>query len=321
MNQTAMDTPFGAAKLSLPVAPRTIEETGLSQNFLLDLLLKILYARGQALGLDLAEAACLPVHLISELMAELKAQKCCEILGSTSSHAAHFRYELTERGRLRAREVMERDRYQGPAPVPLADYCEMVRHQSMISREVTVDMVRQAFDGVVMGEDLLRRLGAACNSGSSLFLYGYPGNGKTLIAERLSRISRTPIAIPHAIEADGEVIKFYDASLHRVLPEEEGGLSEVNAKRFDLRWMIIERPFVMVGGELRLEDLDVHLRPEQQATRCPAADGGERRDLPYRRLRQAAGLCRRDSEPMDGALGAAYRLLHPRVGETDFRSV
>jgi SpoVK/Ycf46/Vps4 family AAA+-type ATPase len=69
--------------------------------------------------------------------------------------------------------------------------------------------------------------------------------------------------IPYALYLDGQVIKLYDAVSHKLAPE--GGTSSdgsttgslrTNTRR-DPRWVKIRRPFIVVGGELTLEGLDL----------------------------------------------------------------
>jgi predicted ATPase with chaperone activity len=67
--------------------------------------------------------------------------------------------------------------------------------------------------------------------------------------------------IPYALYLEGQVIKLYDAVSHKLAPENDatgsttGGLR--NTARRDPRWVKIRRPFIVVGGELTLEGLDL----------------------------------------------------------------
>jgi hypothetical protein len=66
--------------------------------------------------------------------------------------------------------------------------------------------------------------------------------------------------IPFALYLDGQVIKLYDAVSHKLAPESEGtngtGALRPSTRR-DPRWVKIRRPFIVVGGELTLEGLDL----------------------------------------------------------------
>ena len=65
---------------------------------------------------------------------------------------------------------------------------------------------------------MLDCLGPAINSGRGLFLFGAPGNGKTSIAERVTRAFGQDIWIPRAIGVDGHVIRLFDPTDHEELP-------------------------------------------------------------------------------------------------------
>jgi predicted ATPase with chaperone activity len=113
----------------------------------------------------------------------------------------------------------------------------------------------RAFAHLVLGDETLRQLGTALNSGSALFLYGPPGTGKTTIAEALSRVLAEDVVwIPYAVEVDGQIIAVYDPSTHTATPEP--AFSD-----HDSRWVRCHRPAVLVGGELTAEMLDLQLNP------------------------------------------------------------
>ena len=95
-------------------------------------------------------------------------------------------------------EVLERSQYAGAAPVSLQAYLDAVRAQSLGEMIIDHESIRTAFTGLVVGDKLLDQIGPAVNSARSLFLYGPPGNGKTTIAEGISRILKGEVIIPHA---------------------------------------------------------------------------------------------------------------------------
>jgi predicted ATPase with chaperone activity len=55
----------------------------------------------------------------------------------------------------------------------------------------------------VLSQRVLDQLGPAINAGHSLFVYGPPGNGKTVISQAIRNLLDGEIAIPHAIEVEG----------------------------------------------------------------------------------------------------------------------
>jgi predicted ATPase with chaperone activity len=121
----------------------------------------------------------------------------------------------SNKGIARARQALEHNQYIGAAPVPLERYNALVRAQAI--EEVLLDeaTVEAAFDGLVVSQEMLDRVGPAINSGQSVFLYGPPGNGKTTMAERMARLlGRDPIYIPYAVSVDSHIIKVYDDFNH-----------------------------------------------------------------------------------------------------------
>ncbi|RME38094.1 MAG: AAA family ATPase [Thermoflexia bacterium] len=236
----------------IPRAPRNIQETGLNLGFLVDLALKILYYEGVLSGYELAERMKLPyAGIVDQVIEFLKREKLCEVKGAGGFAEAAYQYAISDRGRLMAREALDRSHYAGPAPVPLEAYSDAVRKQSLGQVVVHPRTMRQALSHLVINEETFAKLGPAVNSGKSIFLYGPPGNGKTVIAEAIGRMIMTgTIYIPYAVEVDGQVIKVFD-NVNHVVAEPLAGRSA------DLRWVCIRRPMIMVGGELTLESLDL----------------------------------------------------------------
>ncbi|MCS7282281.1 MAG: AAA family ATPase [Anaerolineae bacterium] len=237
----------------VPRTPRSVQETGLSLGFLIDLALKILYFEGFLSGYELAERMKLPyTGIVDQVIEFLKREKLCEVKGAGGFAESAYQYAISDRGRLMAREALDRSHYAGPAPVPLETYNEAVRKQSLGQVIVHQRTMRQALSHLVISEEVFSKLGPAVNSGKSIFLYGPPGNGKTVIAEAIGRMIMTgTIYIPYAVEVDGQVIKVFDSVNHVVAESPAAGRSA------DPRWVCIRRPMIMVGGELTLETLDL----------------------------------------------------------------
>jgi predicted ATPase with chaperone activity len=110
--------------------------------------------------------------------------------------------------------------------------------------------MRQAFADLLAPDGVTDKIGPSISSGSALFLFGSAGNGKTAMAERIARVLSDPIYIPHALEVDGAIVKLFDPLVHRpVACSSTPGL--------DHRWVQIERPLALAGGELTLAGLDL----------------------------------------------------------------
>jgi predicted ATPase with chaperone activity len=262
-------TPPSRAEQSAPLAPATLEETGLTPALIAELALKLIYQQGPMSATDLSQALCLPLgRILQPVLDFLKTEHQLEVKGGTGITSASFSYSLATKGVDRAREALARNGYIGPAPVPLASYTNRVRAQS-IDVHISFDDLRKALSGLVLPERTLRQLGPAINSGRSIFLFGPPGTGKSTIAKTLASILKGSIVLPYAIVVDQQIIRVYDPSRHKPLVALDA--------RFDRRWVPVTRPFVEVGGELTLEDLDLAFDPSSQVHQAPfqmKANGG-----------------------------------------------
>jgi hypothetical protein len=265
----------GAQPTPLP-PPTTIAETGLQPDALSQLMLKTLVG-GEAAGTALAEKLRLPYSVLEALVQHARVEKLVEVRGATGTGTASYRYALTDLGRDRALQFMEVSRYVGPAPVPLAQYSEYVRACMAARPYVDRDRLATGFADLVVSASMFDQLGPAVNSGKSLFLYGAPGNGKTVVAEGIGRAFGTEMYVPHAIDVDGQVITLFDPVNHVPLGSEAGATSVIAAARHDRRWEKVKRPVVVVGGELTLEMLDLTFNPIARFYEAPIqmkANGG-----------------------------------------------
>jgi len=252
-----------------PLAPQTLEETGLTALFIADLALKHLYQKGQSTGGDLATSLCLPMKLLDPVLDAMKAEHLVEVKGGSGVTAATYVHALSGIGTERAREAMERNGYVGPAPVTLPAYVKRVRAQSIGDLRIGADELARALSHLVLPERTLRQLGPAINSGRSIFLFGPPGTGKSSIAETLSSLMKGGMVVPYAIQVGPQIVRVYDPSRHHPLIDLD--------VRFDRRWVPVTRPFVKVGGELTLEDLDLAFDPSSGVHEAPfqmKANGG-----------------------------------------------
>ena len=253
--------------ISAPFTPPnilSIDDTGLSQLWLQDLALKILYFQGYLTGFKIAEALALPfTGIVDQILDALKREKFVEVKSSQMGLGeGAYQYAITSAGIARAREALDRSQYAGPAPVPIQVYNDSVKRQTHARLMVTNRTIRQVLAHLVLSEKTFQRIGPAVNSGQSIFLYGPPGNGKTSVARAIGNMMlRESMYIPHAIYMDGQVVKMYDSVNHQLAPEEtqtSSGTGSLRANpRRDPRWILVRRPFIVVGGELTLAGLDL----------------------------------------------------------------
>lgn len=251
-------------------APRSVEETGLPFLFLVELLAKVLFQRGQVRLPELASHLKLSISVITPLVAFLRNEKLCEVTRSGHSGTdADLTYHLTEAGALRAQACLSRNAYAGPAPVTLAAYCDQVERQSVRHLLVTRADVAQAYADIVARPGVLDQLGAAMNSGRAMFIYGLAGSGKTYLAERLGALLHGDIAVPHAIMIDGEVVPFHDPVQHQPGTGAQDDSAEQLRAR-DPRWVRgVRRPTALAGGELTLDMLDLRFDANTRLYQAP----------------------------------------------------
>jgi predicted ATPase with chaperone activity len=268
------------AAAEMPPAPATYQEAGLSLDLLIQLTLKTLHFAGELTGGELSRRLGVAFSIIEPALEALKAQRQIEIGGGSMVGRASYRYRITDAGRQRAVLFLESNHYVGVAPVPFEQYQRYMRaFATTAPRSATRDRVRAAFSHLVISQAVLDQLGPAINAGHSMFVYGPPGNGKTVISQAIRKLLDGEIAIPHAIEVEGAIIRFFDPVNHEPIEDGEGdGDASLDlGARYDRRWVRCRRPMVMVGGELTLESLELSYSPTAGFYRMPVqavANGG-----------------------------------------------
>ena len=239
--------------------PRTIAETGLSDQLLVDLLCKHLNEGGALDMARLVERMALPGAVLEELLNLLRKDGRIEVLGQHNGQA--LRYGLTERGRDAARDALERSGYIGAAPFPASTYRSLVKVQTIHHARVNAETMRSAFCGVVLTEALLDQLGVAVNSGRAIMIYGPACTGKTYISMRLVRLFSEAIWVPHAIAVNDAVVEVYDPQIHQRLEDRDQYNNLLLSEGIDRRLLCCTRPLVVSGGELSMEQLDIRYDP------------------------------------------------------------
>lgn len=249
-----------SADTFFPKYPQTLRDTGLPEQLVTGLVLKYLLHVGKTSGRDIAWQIRLPFRALDELLNRLRDEQV--ISYTRASGVGDFEYLLTEQGRTQARQLQERSTYCGTAPVPLPEYEQSVQQQALARVKVSFEQVSQAFADLTLSPQMIRRVGQALSSSATMLLFGNPGNGKTSIAERMIKSCGDAIWIPRSLYVNGEVIRLFDPAVHKESPPP-------NSTQFDERWVRIERPILIVGGELTLEALELAFNTSSHTYEAP----------------------------------------------------
>jgi predicted ATPase with chaperone activity len=256
----------GEKKIFRPLEPASLKDTGLTAEEVERLILKFLLQKGSALGRQISGQVCLPFNIVDPILKQLKQELLLALKGAADM--GDYDYAITDLGRERARRYADECSYFGAAPVSLKDYLSAMAAQSVANEEATEESLRDAFSDLIINERMLDKLGPAINSGRGMFLFGFPGNGKTSIAERITRCFGTSIWIPRALGIDGDIIRVFDPGVHEMI-EDGRERTLINLAGVDARWVQIVRPTVIAGGELTMNELEVSQNPQTKICEAP----------------------------------------------------
>jgi len=259
-HQADADAPFR------PETPETLEQTGLTFEDIERLVLKYLLSKGAATGRQICAQVKLPFPIVDPILRQLKQDQLLAFKGTAA--AGDYDFVITEMGRDRAKRYAEECTYFGAAPVPLKDYLKSMAFQSIAKQEATEADLQSAFSDLIINDQMFNRLGPAINSGRGMFLFGEPGNGKTSIAERITRCFGSSIWIPRALTIDGDIMRVFDPGVHEVIEHEaDEGIFDLSG--VDQRWVNIVRPTVIAGGELTMSELEVVQNAQTKICEAP----------------------------------------------------
>jgi hypothetical protein len=242
-----------------PAEPADGRAAGMNETLLEAIIYRYLQNIGEAEGRKIADQVKLPFRMVEPLLTRLKMEQNVAYRASTATN--DYRYVLTESGRAIARNHLADCSYYGACPVPLDHYIASVKYQTIEGQYPKRSDLINAFKDLLISPKMLERLGPAVASGRGMFLFGFPGNGKTSIAERVTHAFGKYVWIPRAVDIDGDVLRIFDPMCHQLaMPEQSSGL--LDQAGFDKRWVRIERPTVIAGGELTMDMLEVQHNPE-----------------------------------------------------------
>ena len=246
----------------MPTEPADIASTRIDPNDLLSLLMKLIYIDHLESVRQFVDSIKLPYNIVSDLVQMAIDRKLLQTHGSRESeNLLDMKYSFTDAGHRWVLDAIKQGRYTGPAPVTLEEFTAQVNLQKITNETITFDRIRGGLGNMVVEDNIIESLGPALNSGRAILLYGPPGNGKTSVALSFASVFTDVIYVPFSIIVEGQVIRIFDPSVHTVLSAPQstdtGVVSFVRREEYDARWVPCRRPFVVTGGELTLEMLDL----------------------------------------------------------------
>jgi hypothetical protein len=273
---TAIAENISTAQLLTPQKPASLEATGIAADVLAQIIVKMLHS-GEASGMGLADRACLPYGILEPLLEKLRVEMLVEVKSALGTGSAGYRYALTDAGRARALRYFDACGYVGPAPVPLVQYALHMNRLRAQSHDIYRERVAEGFTHLIVEPEMLDQLGPAIASRKALFLYGPPGNGKSVMGEGIGRVLGGDIYVPYAIDVDGQIITMFDPVTHESRTDDDETSVIRSDDAVDRRWVRVSRPVITVGGELTLEMLDLRYGDVSKFYEAPVhlkANGG-----------------------------------------------
>ncbi len=248
---------------------KTLTDLDISIEMIQEQILKTIYVQGAIIGAEISEVLKVKFTLIENELVSLKKRDLLGVVGSNAGIGGYvsMKFDLTPKGRVRAKEIFDVRSYVGPIPVTMEEYKNVITKKKIVTRGININKIQNVFKSMTLAKGYFEKVGPAINSGGPILFYGKPGNGKTMIAEKIIDAFGDYIYVPHCLYVDGQFIKYFDEKVHKPISYETS----------DPRWIKVERPFIVVGGELTLAMLDLVYKDEFKYYEAPVqlkANGG-----------------------------------------------
>ncbi len=250
-------------------APKRLEDLHVRRDLVASLLLRTIAFADQLSGAAIETRLGLPFETLQPIIEEFQKSQLMDTMGFSNDPGVEGRpipvrmnYVVSSAGRQRAAEMSN-----GTDPVPGSVPDQLRRlprpralagHRARPTSPTAA--LKKALGTLELEQHVIDQIGGAMVSRASLFIFGAPGNGKSTITERMALLMGAPIEIPHAVASGDEIIRIIDPVYHKVAEGEQP---------IDRRLVKVERPVVVAGGELKLQQLDLTYDPSNRYYEAP----------------------------------------------------
>ncbi len=238
-------------KKIIPVEAKTLHDLKIDPEIITDLIIKELFVHGKKVPRRLAKDLKINIEIVQSIISELKKLEIVGMVGG-SGMGSDYQYGLYPKGTERARNILDRDKYLGAAPVSFDEYIRITRTALDEGKQgfaINRKLMEEKFSHHLGYKDVLFQIGQAVCARKPAFVYGFPGNGKTFLCSSVVKLL-PPMIVPYAVEVSNQLVRVFDPSCHVPI---EG----IDLEGYDERWVAVNPPLITAGGELTLEDLEV----------------------------------------------------------------
>jgi len=96
-DEEALKTPSSSFK---PPVLKSWDETGLERSFGYEMILRVVYNRGRATGVQIARDLALPYKVVEPLLKEMRQAELIDVVGQRGFSDLNYEYALMKRGPL-----------------------------------------------------------------------------------------------------------------------------------------------------------------------------------------------------------------------------